>query len=208
MRNGHWSPSGAPGSRIMLIAVPLIIAMAVGLVLGLRLVSERDASPKLSSRGGGAASAAPPTPPNASASPTVTAGASATPPAAATATPSMSTGAADISCGIIVPADPLTGPGLAALYLLTGPGGMSPHVSGCTESNPKLDAFAQAAILDPLPGAGALTAAPSTLPSSRSSGQPAAQEPRARMHPKQPDKAAVRGAATPVMRGGTSRCSP
>ena len=28
----------------MLIAVPLVITMAVGLVLGLRLVSERDAS--------------------------------------------------------------------------------------------------------------------------------------------------------------------
>ena len=40
----------------MLIAVPLVITMAVGLVLGLRLVGERDASLRLSSRGGGAAS--------------------------------------------------------------------------------------------------------------------------------------------------------
>jgi hypothetical protein len=138
----------------MLIAVPLVITMAVGLVLGLRLVSERDASLKLTSRGGGAASAAPRTSANASASPSApsaTAGASTTPSAAATATPS--TRAADMSCDIIVPANPLTGPGLAAPYLLTGPGGMSPDASGCTESNPKLDAFVQATILDPATGA-------------------------------------------------------
>jgi hypothetical protein len=36
----------------MLIAVPLIITMAVGLVLGLRLASERETSLKLSSHGG------------------------------------------------------------------------------------------------------------------------------------------------------------
>jgi hypothetical protein len=135
----------------MLIAVPLVITMAVGLVLGLRLVSERDASLRLTSRGGGTASAAAPTPANASASPAATAAASAAPSAVATATPS--TGATGMSCDIIVPANPLTGLGLAAPYLLTGPGGMSPDASGCSESNPRLDAFVQATILDPATGA-------------------------------------------------------
>jgi hypothetical protein len=135
----------------MLIAVPLVITMAVGLVLGLRLVSERDASLELSSRGGGAAGAAPPARATAPASSAATAGASATSSAVATATPS--TGVAGMSCDIIVPANPLTGPGLAAPYLLTGPGGMSSDASGCTESNPKLDAFVQATILDPATGA-------------------------------------------------------
>jgi hypothetical protein len=59
MRNRHWSPSGAPGSRIMLIAVPLVIMMAVGLVLGLRLVSEKNASVQLPAHGTGAATATP-----------------------------------------------------------------------------------------------------------------------------------------------------
>jgi hypothetical protein len=43
----------------MLIAVPLIITMAVGLVLGLRLEGERDASLKLSAQHGRTAAATP-----------------------------------------------------------------------------------------------------------------------------------------------------
>ena len=39
----------------MLIAVPLVITMAVGLVLGLHLVSQGNASLKLSAQGTGAA---------------------------------------------------------------------------------------------------------------------------------------------------------
>ncbi len=54
MRNTHWSPSGAPRSRILLITVPLVITMAVGLVLGLHFVSEGNASLKLSAQGAGA----------------------------------------------------------------------------------------------------------------------------------------------------------
>ena len=43
----------------MLIAVPLVIMMAVGLVLGLRLVSERNASVRLPAHGTGGATATP-----------------------------------------------------------------------------------------------------------------------------------------------------
>jgi hypothetical protein len=57
MRNRHWSPSGAPGNRVMLIAVPLVIMMAVGLVIGLRLVGERNASVQLPAHGTGGATA-------------------------------------------------------------------------------------------------------------------------------------------------------
>ena len=51
MRNRHWSAPGAPKGRFLLIAVPLVITMAVGLVIGIRLVSERDARLQLSAQG-------------------------------------------------------------------------------------------------------------------------------------------------------------
>src|SRR6266851_9441750 len=89
MRNRHWSPSGAPRSRIMLIAVPLVITMAVGLVLGLHFVSQGNANLKLSAQGTGAATATPAATATASAtaSPAATASATATASAAATAAP-------------------------------------------------------------------------------------------------------------------------
>jgi hypothetical protein len=62
MRDRHWSPSGARGNRVMLIAVPLVITMAVGLVLGLRFMGERNASVNLSTRGARAATATPAAP--------------------------------------------------------------------------------------------------------------------------------------------------
>jgi len=129
----------------MLIAVPLIITMAVGLVLGVRFVSERTPSLKLSAHRSGVASAAPPASGTASptATPTRTAMVSATPAAAA----------ANVSCDIVVPANPLTAPGLATSYQLTGANGMSPAASGCTENNPNLNAFVQATILNPATGA-------------------------------------------------------
>jgi hypothetical protein len=43
----------------MLIAVPLVITMAVGLVLGLRFMGERNANLNLSAHGAGAATATP-----------------------------------------------------------------------------------------------------------------------------------------------------
>ena len=137
----------------MLIAVPLVITMAVGLILGLRLVSERNASLKLSAQGAGAATATPAATGTASATASPTATASATPSATAAATPAAAA-AANVSCVLVVPASPLTAQGLATPFQLTGPNGMSPQASGCTMANfANLGAFAQATILDPATGA-------------------------------------------------------
>jgi hypothetical protein len=76
MRNRHWSAPGAPRGRFMLIAVPLIITMAVGLVLGIRLVSERNASLQLSAQGAASPSSTPAATTCASGSPGGTASAS------------------------------------------------------------------------------------------------------------------------------------
>lgn len=59
---------------------------------------------------------------------------------------------ANTDCTLIVPASPLSASGLATPYQLTGPGGQGPAASGCTESNPDLQAFVQATILDPATG--------------------------------------------------------
>jgi len=70
--------------------------------------------------------------------------------ALATTAPSMRF---NTTCDIIVPANPLSAPGLAAPYQLTGPDGMTPAQSGCEMSNgAKLGAFVQATILDPATG--------------------------------------------------------
>ena len=148
MRNRHWSAPGAPKGRFLLIAVPLVITMAVGLVIGIRLVSERNASLRLSAQGAAPASGTPATTGSAPASPATTARASPTVPA--TAAPA----AASVSCVLIVPANPLTAPGLATPFQLTGPDGMSPQASGCTMANfANLGAFVQATIFDPATGA-------------------------------------------------------
>ena len=153
MRSRHWSPSGAPTSRIMLIAVPLVITMAVGLVLGLHFISQGNASLKLSAQGAGAAAATPSAIATASATASPAATASATTSATATAAPAAAA-AANVSCVLTVPANPLTAQGLATPYRLTGPNGMSPQASGCTMANfANLGAFAQATILDPATGA-------------------------------------------------------
>ena len=152
MRSRHWSPPGAPKGRFLLIAVPLVITMAVGLVIGIRLVSERDASLRLSAQGAAPASSTPAATASAPASPAATARASPTVPATATAAPAAA--AANASCVLIVPANPLTAPGLATPFQLTGPNGMSPQASGCTMANfANLGAFAQATIFDPATGA-------------------------------------------------------
>jgi hypothetical protein len=69
-------------------------------------------------------------------------------------TPSASAQAktANTDCTLIVPDSPLSASGLATPYQLTGPGGQGPAASGCTESNPDLQAFVQATILDPATG--------------------------------------------------------
>jgi len=152
MRNRHWSAPGAPRGRFMLIAVPLVITMAVGLVLGIRLVSERNASLRLSAQGAASASGTPAASATASASPAATASASPTAPATSSATPAAA--AANVSCVLMVPANPLTAPGLATPFQLTGPNGMSPQASGCAMANfANLGAFAQATIFDPATGA-------------------------------------------------------
>jgi hypothetical protein len=88
-------------------------------------------------------------PPTASASPTTSAAASAT----ATST-TTTTAAANVSCDIIVPNNPLTAAGLATPWQLTGPNGMTPAASGCTMANAgALGAFVQATVLNPATGA-------------------------------------------------------
>jgi hypothetical protein len=74
--------------------------------------------------------------------------------AAATATATApAAAAANVSCSIVVPANPLTAQGLATPYQLTGANGMTPQASGCTMANfGNLGAFVQATILDPATG--------------------------------------------------------
>jgi hypothetical protein len=80
-------------------------------------------------------------------------GAAASPSASATSTATTTTAAANVSCDIIVPANPLSAKGLATPYQLTGAGGMTPAQSGCTMANAaNLGAFVQATILNPATG--------------------------------------------------------
>jgi hypothetical protein len=72
---------------------------------------------------------------------------------AATANAADQTTNAAGNCALIVPPNPLTAAGLATPWELTGPDGQSPASSGCEQSNPKLQAFVQATILDPATGA-------------------------------------------------------
>jgi hypothetical protein len=106
------------------------------------------------------ATATPASTPAPSATATPTASATATPAASATATPCPSSTpttpvpVANVSCDIIVPANPLSAQGLATPYQLTGTDGASPTASGCTEANAvNLGAFVQATILNPATGA-------------------------------------------------------
>jgi hypothetical protein len=80
-------------------------------------------------------------------------------PSPSASVPSMTTAQAttltgNVSCDIIVPANPLSARGLATPYQLTGTDGMTPAKSGCQMSNAvKAGAFVQATILDPATGA-------------------------------------------------------
>ncbi len=91
----------------------------------------------------------------ASATPTICPTATGT--TAATATPTATAtraAAANVSCDIIVPANPLTAQGLSTPYQLTGTGRDDPAASGCTMvNNANLGAFVQATILNPATGA-------------------------------------------------------
>ena len=117
--------------------VPLAIPMALGLAFGVLIaVSGHPTVNRLTVSPLGATAAA-------TGAATAAATAAATPAAAAPA---------NMSCELVVPANPLTAAGLAAPYLLTGPGGQDPAGSGCQESNPNLQAFVQATILNPATG--------------------------------------------------------
>jgi hypothetical protein len=86
----------------------------------------------------------------ASATPTICPTTTATPTATATAAAAV----ANVSCDIIVPANPLSAQGLATPYQLTGTGGATPAASGCNMvNNANLGAFVQATILNPATGA-------------------------------------------------------
>ncbi len=129
-----------PQSRAARIAVPLAIPMALGLTLGI-ILAFSSGTPSTTIKQSAAGATATPTASAAAASPTATA----TTPAAAAA--------ANVSCDIIVPANPLSAQGLATPYQLTGPNGMTPAASGCTMANAaNLGAFVQATILDPATG--------------------------------------------------------
>jgi hypothetical protein len=92
--------------------------------------------------------------PATSASATPCQSATASPTASATPTSTATVAAANVSCDIIVPANPLSAQGLATPYQLTGTNGMTSAQSGCTMANAaNLGAFVQATILDPATGA-------------------------------------------------------
>ncbi len=85
MRDSGWSGDRRPRNRIMLIALPLIVTMAVGLIVGIRLVSEKDATLRLSNNGQGTANSTPASP--ATSPPAASPSATPSPTAAATVTP-------------------------------------------------------------------------------------------------------------------------
>jgi len=142
MLSGHRSAGRRRGgrSRAARLAVPLAIPMALGLTLGIILAVSGGHITRIDQSALGASAS-----PSASASAAAPAAAA---PAAAAAT------AANVNCTIIVPANPLSAPGLATPYQLTGPAGTTPAASGCTMTNSvNLGAFVQATILDPRTGA-------------------------------------------------------
>ena len=113
------------------VIVPLAVPMALGLALGMVLALSGGPPVTTISQAAQGAGADP--------------GASPSPSAAAAQ-------AANTDCSIIVPARPLTAAGLATPWLLTGPDGAGPAASGCRQSNPNLNAFVQATILNPATG--------------------------------------------------------
>jgi hypothetical protein len=122
--------------------------MALGLTLGAVLAFTGGPSNTTIQQSAAAAGA--------SATPAASGAASAAPsavaasPSAAATTPAT---AANVSCRIVVPANPLTATGLATPYQLEGPAGMTPQQSGCTMANfANLGAFVQATVLNPATG--------------------------------------------------------
>lgn len=100
MRDSGWSGDRRPRNRIMLIALPLIVTMAVGLIVGIRLVSEKDATLRLSNSGQGAANSTPASPATSppAASPSPSPSATPSPTAPATVIPIPTATATNMSC--------------------------------------------------------------------------------------------------------------
>src|SRR5579863_1373083 len=126
-------------NRVVRMAVPIAVPVAFALVVvGVIAFSGGGRSANISQTALGA---------QASASPSASASASAA--ATTTTGTGTTTAVANVSCDIIVPANPLSARGLATPYQLTGTGGMSPAQSGCTMANAaNLGAFVQATILN------------------------------------------------------------
>ncbi len=114
MRDSGWSGDRRPRNRIMLIALPLIVTMAVGLIVGIRLVSEKDATLRLSNNGQGTANSTPASP--ATSPPAAGPSATPSPAAAATVTPTPTATATNMSC---------------VRSVRPGPGRGSPAVARC-----------------------------------------------------------------------------
>lgn len=117
MRDSGWSGDRRPRNRIMLIALPLIVTMAVGLIVGIRLVSEKDATLRLSNNGQGTANATPASP--ATSPPAASPSATPSPTAAATVTPTPTATATNMSC---------------VRSVRPGPGRGSPAVARCART--------------------------------------------------------------------------
>ncbi len=96
MRNSGWSGDRRPRNRLLLITVPLLVTMAVGLVVGIRLVSEQNATLRLSNTGQGTVNSTPAAP--ATSPPAASPSATASPTPTATATPTPTPTATDMSC--------------------------------------------------------------------------------------------------------------
>jgi hypothetical protein len=142
MRNRYQSAwrRRTRGSRAARLTVTLAIPVALGVAVGAVIAfygGSHTAQIEQTALGAGPLASG-----SASASPTAT-----------STSPVVTVAAANVSCDIIVPANPLTARGLSTPYQLTGTDGMSPAQSGCTMTNAvNLGAFVQATILDPTTG--------------------------------------------------------
>ncbi len=127
-------------SSVARIAVPVAIPVALAAVIVLAIALTDGVSENASPAANGV---------QASGSPSAAAPTSTTTTTTGTGAAAAAAAAANVSCNIIVPANPLSAQGLATPYQLTGTGGMSPAQSGCTMANAaNLGAFVQATILN------------------------------------------------------------
>ncbi len=139
MRNSGWSGDRLPRNRIMLIAVPLIVTMAVGLIVGIRLVSEKNATLRLSNTGQGTANSTPAAP--ATPAPAASPSATPAPTTAITPTPAATptTAATNMSRVLIGPGSTANAAArrwarvLADGVLVDGPGAATAAIGNATQ---------------------------------------------------------------------------